>query len=310
MIIAPYKPNRLYDEMLSSIIRVVKDKLKFNDDDFFILCVGDTGTGKSNLMLHAYEEFDSVDCSVDYISLTRDSFAHATKAVKDKQGLRFLGNDEANLSKRDSLSQYNKDVLDLYFSVRGLNIFHWWNNPSVEMIDKAFIKERIKGMIMVTTKDKDKPRIYYYFRKDEMLKIYEKYGNLDLKTIRKVKKKYAFYRGWVKKYTGKMLKPYLEKKGERMNNKVDLFYEKWGNSDKFNFSAKQVYEKVGISQMTFNRYMNNPEINNRFEEGKDYCITSTGKKKYSSEILDKFEDIKKIKIEQRKEFFDELHKNN
>lgn len=251
---AKYNKDRDYDELLDSIMSHVKYLITEKDDDFLILCAGDTGTGKSMLMMHTLDRFMNGHKSVEYVGLTKGSFASGFKKVQAvPKGYKFLGNDEANISKRDALSKYNKDLLDLYYSCRGLNIFHWWNNPSVDIIDKPFIKDRVKGFILITTKDKDRPRIYYYFTKNALIKIFEKYKNLDIKTIKKVKGKYATYKGWFKDYNGALKQEYLDKKNPRMIEKVDDFVEKYGDKEDEGLTTKAIADFSGYTTETVRR---------------------------------------------------------
>ena len=247
---ASYDKDRDYDAILDRLLSHIKFLITKKDDDFLILCAGDTGTGKSMLMMHALDKFMGEYKSVDYVGLTRGSFATGFKKAQSvPRGFKFLGNDEANISKREALTQYNRDLLDLYYSCRGLNIFHWWNNPSVDMIDKPFIKDRVKGFILITTKDMDRPRVYYYFTKNALVKIFEKYKDLDIKTIRKVRKKYALFKGWFKDYNGSLRKDYLDKKNPRMVEKVDFFVGKYGDREKDGtLSRRVVGELTGYKQ--------------------------------------------------------------
>jgi hypothetical protein len=122
----------------------------------------------------------------------------------------------------------------------------------VDIIDKPFIKDRVKGFILITTKDNDRPRIYYYFTKASLIKILDKYKNLDIKTINKVKKKYAVYRGWFKDYNGDLKIDYLNKKNPRMIEKVDDFFNKYGDDcivDEDSFvDTKFVSQATGYSR--------------------------------------------------------------
>lgn len=225
---ALYNKDRDFDEVFENVLLRIKKDMKEKNDDFLLMCVGTTGTGKSSLMLHAYELLDPDESDVKFVGLNPKDFATALYKARKRKGFRFSGNDEANISKRDSLTKFNKDIIDLYFAIRGLEIFHWWNNPSADYIDKIFIEERIKGLIYIFTKDKDRPRKYYYFRKVDLLRLYEKYGDLKLKTLDKVGNEYKYYEGWFRPYKGKLWEPYLEKKRDRMEEKVDTFYEKYG----------------------------------------------------------------------------------
>ena len=248
MIKTKYDKNRAYDSMLSKLIVSIKDKITRKDDDFLVLAIGDTGSGKSMLMLHVYDEFAGDEACIDQVSFTKDGFADSLNlALRHDKGIRFVGNDEANVSKRDALSKFNKDLLDLYYSIRGLNIFHWWSNPSVDMIDKPFIKDRVKGLFLITTKSMDRPRVYYYFKKDKLLQVYEKYKNLDIKTLRSVRKRYSFYKGWFRDYNGRLKQAYLDKKNPRMVDKVKEFLNKYGTV-KTN-TGQKLYDKHYVAQM-------------------------------------------------------------
>jgi len=240
--------DRNYDPIFPKIIDSVKEKVSIKDDDVLFLAVGDTGSGKSMLMLHAYEYFAGEHADIKYIGFTREDFADSlNECRKLPKGVRFVGNDEANINKREALTKWNRELLDLYYSIRGLNIFHWWSNPSVDMIDKPFIKDRVKGLFLITTKDINKPRIYFYFKKSKLLQIYEKYGNLDIKTIKKVRGAYASYRGWFKDYTGFLKQDYLNKKNPRMVDKVRDFVLKYGNKKTAN--GEKVYDKHTVANM-------------------------------------------------------------
>lgn len=229
MIIFPYKPGQLYDDGLIYVIRGVQRGIVEKDDDGFLVACGDTGTGKTSLMFHAYELYDPEGATVDQVALTRKDFAGSLKTAKHQpKGRRFCGNDEANVNKRDSLTKFNKAVVDLYFSIRGLGILHWWNNPSIEYLDKVFIEERIKGVFFIFTKDKKRPRLYYYFRKVDLLGLLEKAGDLKPRTLKKYAAKYAYYRGWFLPYAGRLWADYLVKKQLRMEDKVESFFAEYG----------------------------------------------------------------------------------
>ena len=228
------KGMRDYDNILHNLIhKKVKPLTADKDDDFLVLAVGEPGSGKSMLMLHVFEEYAAQHADIDYVGFTESDFANSLKRLqieKVPKGFRFVGNDEANISKRNALSKYNKNLLDLYFAVRGLNIFHWWNNPSIDMLDKPFVKERLKGLFLITTKSTTKPRLYFYFNQNSILQILEKYKNLEYKTIYKVRKKYCSYQGWFRDYTGHLKKPYLQKKNNRMDEKVNDFFKSYGKN--------------------------------------------------------------------------------
>ena len=114
MIKAPYDKDRPYDILLSKTIRGIDKRLSGrNDDDFLLVCFGATGTGKSMLMLGAYEEYAGDQASIDYVALKREDFAKSLRMASVAKSTRFVGNDEANISKRDSLTKFNKDVIQV-----------------------------------------------------------------------------------------------------------------------------------------------------------------------------------------------------
>ena len=276
------------DPLLHRVISTVDDVMQANNDDYIMMCFGTTGTGKSSLMLHAFESYDPEGCDVRFIGLNKQSFATALNEAREKKDRRFCANDEANVSKRDHSSTWNKDLLDLYFAIRGLQIFHWWNNPSLDILDKPFIEERIKGFIYIFTKSKDKPRLYYFFRKADLLKLYEQIGNLKLKTLRKHAKKYAYYRGWFKKYDGKLWQPYVEKKGERMEEKVVDFFDKYGSNK---LTQADIASRMGMSKQSITNYMKELLTNGDLVEGDDFVVNSAGKKYFVPAALEKFERL-------------------
>lgn len=248
--VMPYIPQKPYDKGLEILTGAAKKVCQEQDDDFLVISTGPTGCGKSSLMMFAYEEYDK-EASIDFIALNRQDHATALKMAKEKKGLRFCADDEANISRRDAMTRYNKDRIALYYAIRGLNIFHWWNNPSLEMIDKPFIEERLNGVLFIPSK-KFSPRIYYYFRKEDILRLLEKHGNLKQRTLKKYAKEYAFFRGWFRKYDGKLWQPYQDKKGERMESSVDNFYEAYGTES---FNASAAAKKLGITQVTMSKYL-------------------------------------------------------
>lgn len=246
-VVAGREYDELFERVIDSIVAVTEQK----DDDFLLICVGETGTGKSRLMLHGYGRYDPREASVDYIGLNRKKHARALRLAKQKKRRRFTGDDEANVSKRDALTKYNKDRIDLYYAIRGLNIFHWWNNPSLDMIDKPFIEERVRGVIVVITKGKD-VRFYYYFTKKGILKLLEKHGNLKLQTLKKHGPQYAHHLGWFRDYKGHLLKPYLAEKNQRMDDKVEDFFAKYGGEE--TLSLRAVINRLGIANATGVKY--------------------------------------------------------
>lgn len=294
--VAYYNSNRKYDKLLSLFIKnYVKKSVIEKDDDVLVLCIGKTGSGKSMLMLHAYEDYAGSLATIDYISFNRSNLADNLDNVKNVEvGFRFNGYDEANVSKRDATSKFNKALLDVYYAIRGLNIFHWWNNPSVDMIDKPFIKDRVTGLFLIVTHDVDRPRVYYYFEKNKLLQILDKYKNLDYQTLKKVRKKYALYKGWFKDYDGFLKKDYLDKKNPRMEEKLTQFKNDFGNKDNTVlvdlygkshdelFDSSYINVKAGYASSTLRKFRNEGVL----LEGDHYVKLNNSIVKYTKDGLD------------------------
>lgn len=265
--------NEGLDQFSRSLFSSVVKRLDGKDDDNLIMAIGTTGTGKSSLMSWAYEyymkgvnEFYDTDLvmDVDKVGLNDQDHAKALKKAKDDSFDKFCAHDEANISRRDHAKTYNKDIMKLYFQIRGLRMFHWWNNPSINIIDKEFIETRLKGLIFIYTKSVKKPRLFYYFTKKQLLDIYEKHKKLSHKILLDAGSKNAFYRGWFKKYPSNAFwNGYMLKKDSKMSGAVEEFFAKYGNSDVEVYKYNQVAEKLRVTRRTIEK-----NIKKGFEAGR------------------------------------------
>jgi len=284
MIEAKYDRNREYDNILPRVVSVVEKSISTKNDDYMLLIGGTTGTGKTTLGFHIYELYDSESCSIEYVGLNRADFAQSLNKAKDLKDKRFCMFDEADVDKRGAMTRFNREIISLYMAIRGLKMFHIWCNPSIEMLDKVFIEERVKGFIYIATKDSDRPRIYYYFRKGDLLKLFEKEGNLKLPTIKKHAKKYAFYKGWFRAYKGKLLKAYGVKKRNRMEEKVSDFLKEFGRKD--SKSLNEAARILTISKTTISKRLKEGWL----VEGEDYYKTDSGYYKLFDSGLSKLDN--------------------
>ena len=265
--------TRPTDRAFVQFIKTIKERNEENDDDFLLMCVGETGTGKSTLMIEGMELYNP-DLNEDYIGLDPKDHATALKRASEYDGPRFCSSDEANVQKRNATTKYNKDLIDLYLAIRGTNIFHWWNNPSLDIIDKFFIQEKINAIIYIFTKDKYYPRLYYVFTKKSILKIFEKNKNkLTLKILKDSANKFAEYQGWFNKYDGPLWAAYTEKKKRRMVVKIDDFFTKYADDDKS--TQVQAADKVGCHRVTINKRVKKLEEEDDWIQGEDYIRSGT-----------------------------------
>ena len=198
--------TRKTDFALEKIAKKVKKTIKKKNDDHLLMIAGTTGTGKTTLSFHYLKYFLGEEPEIKYIGLNEKDYATALSAAKAKKEDRYCVYDEANVSKRDHAKTYNKDLIKMFFSIRGLNMLHIWSNPSVDMIDKPFIEERIKGLILIT--NKSSPRNYLYFTKKSLIKIFTKHKKLTHDVLKK-NKDLAWYKGFFFDYEGNLKDDYL-----------------------------------------------------------------------------------------------------
>lgn len=259
MMVAPYNPEIGTDNMLPRMVSLWRRAIVEGDDDVLILNVGTTGSGKTNLSL--------IECTLynpqttpEQIALTKKTFAAALAATKHQaKGERVLLYDELELGKRSSMSNWNKDMMQLYFKIRGLNIFHAWNHPSLNQVDGEFIRERVNGIFFTYEKSKGRARKYYFFPKERILQFLRDHKKLHLETLKLHARKYALYQGYYKKYEGVLLTPYLAQKQGGMDEAVDDFVGKYGDNTaakEKHYSLATAAKMLDISPPTLSRAVN------------------------------------------------------
>lgn len=222
------------DSWMMKKVQREKKRITVEDDDEFWILIGDTGSGKSTLGKHIMTEYLGDKVSIDRLGLDREQFSKipAQEAQRPK-GERVVFYDEANVSSRDALTKWNKSLIDLYYSIRGLNMFHLWCNPTLEWIDKPFVRERVKAVIFcfkVPRYEKKGVRFYYFFKKSAVLEILDKFGRLTHDVLFAQRKK-SSHTGWFKNYEGPLDEAYDSMKNERMIKKTADFAKSWEEAE-------------------------------------------------------------------------------
>lgn len=207
----PKETDSLIDPRLQEVIKEMKKGMLKGDDDAIVFYTGDTGTGKSTLMFECVKEFadvneypkDNTSFNIkQYTSILR-KFSHDAHA-KIEAGKSPVGNyvcaDEFNFQSIDAQKKYNK-MLDLVFNVIRLHQiaqFLCWPEP--EKINKSFMKDRVKLLFVLNSKD-SQYRSYILYNKDAIRRmVLDDVKKLDVTTLSsdKIVEKYASLVGWFK----------------------------------------------------------------------------------------------------------------
>lgn len=282
-----YQWGASFDEHFPQVVLTAKYFIDHNDD-FRVLCVGETGTGKSSADLHAMEAFMGEDASIRFIGINEKSYAQALKAAKDarSKGIKYVMcvNDEAHLFASETMTPYNRRCLKLLGEIRGLGIWHWWNTSLPGELQSAFMDESFDAIMFIYTKTEHTPRLYLFFDRAaiDMMRREEgspgKKAKLTLDLLRKKGKYYATYRGCFKQYTGRLWSDYCGMKDRKMEERVESFYEDFGTEY---FTPSQIAREGGVDEATIRRWVKSGINSGELVESVDYVTNAAGKRKFS-----------------------------
>ena len=255
MKIGVFDEEKGIDKLTLHYVDRIASAIEERNDDFVLLIVGDVNSGKSMLSLKLMDVFLGSEANTKWVCFDKATFSDALADVAEKPGRRMLIYDEGNLNKRDSMTKWNRQLIDTFYSIRGLNIFHVWCNPSANVIDKTFLTERVNGLILIVDKNKNKPRRFFYYTKRCLLKHYAKYNSL---------------------------------KTERMKVKVQQLREEFGAKFKTLSSAAKF---LGLSRETVSKHVNKFIREGLLVEGRDFFDNFNGTKSLSSEGFERFKQL-------------------
>lgn len=246
---APYHPSKPHDDGLSFVVETLQKHMRAAEDDGLLVITGAPGTGKSMLAMHLVSRY-SKKPKAEQFALTQESFARAHQRAKeaslrkDYDGA-FVVYDEADVNRRASLTQWNRDLINLYMTNRVFQLLHVWCWPSLHLLDQAFVQERITGVFFIATKDKDRPRRYVYYPRASLLKMVDAGINLTHHALKKHASKYGYYVGWFRKYEGELLEAYKEIKIESAGQIDESFHEKYAKGRK-RYSLQKAAATIGV----------------------------------------------------------------
>lgn len=289
MIVDEYDANASVGRHFRNFVLTANKTVTEKNDDFVMLIVGTTGTGKSNLGLWV-QSLIVPEPRIEQIALTRADLARAIDAELEAPSTnRYIQYDEGKLSRRDWASEWSKELLELYHDVRGLNIFHTWCTAMPNLLDREFIKSRVGCLIFIYTKDTDRPRHFLLFTKNDLLKFLDQNDNISMDTLKKYGKSHASMQSWFREYTGPMTVAYKDKKDARMRERVKQFAKKWGGDE---MDQSEAGQHLGVTKQVVNRWLQDGTY---FVDGRDFIINGNGVKKVTPEGLKSLENYQSIK---------------
>lgn len=282
--IVPYDPKRDFDELFEVFVKEAHKACLHRDKSATILCAGDVGSGKSTLMFWAMLILmDEPD--LKRIGFNTRTFAQAINHAANEKAP-FLAHDEFNLNSRNSMSEGNKDFVDLLFSVRGENWFLWANNPSVQSIDKQVLLEGLVNLVFFVHKEQER---YLLFTRQGLLELVKDHGTASFYNLKTHGTKYAIYDGWFKAYRGDLWIEYTQMKKERMQEKVETYVRKYSQGDltSFNMAANRLNVSWGTVRTVFNWGCKAKML----IEERDYIVTGTKTPKLTEMGLENVQHI-------------------
>lgn len=291
--------KRLVDEAIIT-------KTEQNDDDYKLVIIGSTGTGKSNLGLHLLELFMEEEATIKVMGINQQGFADAiNEATKlRKAGVRRVScvYDDANVYSVEVMSDFLKELTRLYATIRGLNMFHIWAMPSPRKLPDDFTEELFNGLIYIANvkgKNKNAPRIFYYFDANRINALRIKAGTdkhpakVTLKNIRAWRKK-ANWKGCFREYNGKLKADYLKMKEKKMYEQVEDFYSRFSKKEEA-YGMTEISKRLSISDATAYKYVNEAISNGSLVKDKDFIVSGAGETRLFPKSLNKLKKEPKLR---------------
>lgn len=274
-----YEAGRVVGKRFENLILGVRDKVLNEDKSCVFMCIAPVRTGKSTLGFHAYNIYSEGEIDLNTVGFSQETNALAIDKGRKSKG--FVMFDEFNLNRRESMSQYNRDFLDLLMAVAGLNLTLWCSNPSADVLDRVFLEEGLVNFFIFIYAPRKR---FVIIPRSKMIQLLKDKGDLKYSTLKKYAKKYGVD-SWFRAFSEPVWDEYLLRKGGRMEDKVDRFVEKYGKGERL--SLNKTADVIGVAYNTLDKYVK------RCEESGDYLVNKSvaGYYQFSKEDIEYFRGL-------------------
>ena len=210
--------------------------LRSKNKDRVVAITGEEGLGKSNLILSIFDfwygELLGKELNshlIKYLGSNKIEFITALYSCSSENKKYYMvAHDEAgkDLYSRKAMSSFSSDLNESYQVIRGLNLWTALAIPSIMDLDSFFRKRRVRYMIHFIGEGK-----YAFYSKAKVAMLIPELKRQSDKNARpdpmKVKDVSPDFIETFAPYKGPLLKPYLDRKAQNMQDSVKDMYDKY-----------------------------------------------------------------------------------
>lgn len=260
-------------KLLSVLLDKQYDLMRKDNDDRVIIIVGDTGSGKSNLLKHIFHYWqvellgrEESEDTFKFFCHTDEDWGDAIHSSKDMP-YNMITHDEAVniLYSKEAITKKNRYINKMFNIIRGKKFYHIMCIPKIWRLDSEMREDRVKGLFYVFKYYNQRVASYYNSQNlgflmkelEIMKKTYKDSKRTpDIKYC-KTKPNFSFafpeYKGWIDTY-------YEDKKEHNMNKAIDDMVEtiKEKNQEK---KPKAQKELTAQQQTAWDLYKSGADLN-------------------------------------------------
>jgi hypothetical protein len=227
--------------------------------DAILLYCGEEGSGKSNLMLTNVDYIDELlqkDTPIEHITRTLKELAIILRMCKDEEQVAL--DEGSELASDNQYEAIVKSIKKAFTVMREkkLIVHICFTNPN--RIHTYFREDRVKGIFFM----KKQGLIYFYTRSrfQQIMNNIKKYES-GIKSIKTFTNHPPSLIDTFPPYKGKLLKEYLKRKKENIQEILDELYSDFGVNERV-LSLNQACKYLGVGDDLLRKYI-------RYEENND-----------------------------------------